>query len=220
MNDASGTFVVVGAGPGVGLASARRFGATGMPVGLIARSPSILDELEQQLAADGVVSATAVADVTDDEALIAAVCALRERLGPIDTVLFSPRPDTAWIKPVLDTTPDDLMAALHLNVAAAAATVRAVVPEMRRRRRGTLLFTTGGAAVEPSAERAVSAVAYAAESTYVRLLHDTLAGDGVHVGQVTVVGAIGPGLTHEPAAVAEELWNRWRRRDEPLIVLR
>ncbi|WP_200799993.1 hypothetical protein [Jatrophihabitans endophyticus] len=41
--------------------------------------------------------------------------------------------------------------------------------------RGTLLCTTGGAAVEPHSDRAVSAIAYAAESMSVRLLHDTLA---------------------------------------------
>jgi NADP-dependent 3-hydroxy acid dehydrogenase YdfG len=81
---------------------------------------------------------------------------------------------------------------------AAATAVRAVVPEMRRRRRGTLLFTTGGAAVEPHRDRAVPGIAYAAESAYTRMLHGTLADDGVHAAQVTVVGPIGPGARHDP----------------------
>ncbi|MER6926200.1 dehydrogenase, partial [Streptomyces spiralis] len=95
-----------------------------------------------------------------------------------------------------------------------------VVPDMRRRRRGTLLFTTGGAAVEPHRDRAVSAIAYAAESAYVRMLHDTLADDDVHAAQVTVVGPIGPGARHEPDDVAQELWQLHTERAQPLFILR
>ncbi|SHF58373.1 hypothetical protein SAMN05443575_0359 [Jatrophihabitans endophyticus] len=35
-----------------------------------------------------------------------------------------------------------------------------------------------------------------------------------------MVGAVGPGATHEPTTIAEELWNRHTRRDQPLVVLR
>jgi len=52
------------------------------------------------------------------------------------------------------------------------------------------------------------------------MLHDTLAGDGVHAAQVTVVGPIGPGARHEPDGVAEELWRLHTTRDQPLLVLR
>jgi NADP-dependent 3-hydroxy acid dehydrogenase YdfG len=138
------------------------------------------------------------------------------RVDPIEVVLFSPRPSLGWIKPVLDTAPSDLESALALSVVAAAAVVRAVVPDMRHRGYGT----TGGAAVEPHRGRAVSGIAYAAESAYTRMLHDTLAEDGVHAAQVTVVGPIGPGARHEPDEVAEELWRLHTTRDQPLLVLR
>ncbi|AFU00486.1 SDR family NAD(P)-dependent oxidoreductase [Nocardia brasiliensis] len=135
-------------------------------------------------------------------------------------MLFSPRPSLSWIKPVLDTEASDLADALALNVIAAAAAVRAVLPEMRRHRRGSLLFTTGGAAVEPHRDRAASAIAYAAESAYVRMLHDALADQGVHAAQVTVVGPLGPGARHEPDAVAQQLWRLHTERDQSLVVLR
>ena len=215
-----GAFIVVGAGPGLGAAAARRFGRAGHPVGLIARSVGNLETISSGLASEGVTTATASADVTDEAALTEAVARLRERLGPIEVVLFSPRPSISWIKPVLDTTPSDLTRALALSVVAAAAVTGAVVPGMRERRHGTLLFTTGGAAVEPHRDRAVSGVAYAAESVYVRMLHDRLAVDGVHVAQVTVVGPLGPGAKHEPANVAEELWRLHTTRDQPLLILR
>ncbi|MFI6165942.1 SDR family NAD(P)-dependent oxidoreductase [Nocardia sp. NPDC051052] len=216
----TGAFVVIGAGPGLGAAAARRFGHSGHPVGLIARGSERLAAIAAELAAEGLTSATETADITGAQALEVALIALRERLGPIEAVLFSPRPSLGWIKPVLDTEPSDVANALALSVLAAVAAVRTVLPDMRHRGRGTLLFTTGGAAVEPHRDRAVSGIAYAAESVYVRMLHDTLADEGVHAAQVTVVGPIGPGARHEPDAVAEELWRLHTERDQPLVVLR
>jgi NADP-dependent 3-hydroxy acid dehydrogenase YdfG len=216
----TGAFVVIGAGPNLGAAAARRFGREGHPVGLIARSTERLKTMAADLTSEGLTVAAEAADVTDEQSLAAALGALRERLGPIEVVLFSPRPSLAWIKPVLETGPPDVANALALNVVAAVTAVRTVVPDMRRRRRGTLLFTTGGAAVEPHRDRAVSAVAYAAESAYVRMLHDTLADDDVHAAQITVVGPIGPGARHEPDDVAQELWQLHTERAQPLLILR
>jgi NADP-dependent 3-hydroxy acid dehydrogenase YdfG len=216
----TGAFVVIGAGPNLGAAAARRFGREGHPVGLIARSTERLKTMAADLTSEGLTVAVEAADVTDEQSLAAALGALRERLGPIEVVLFSPRPSLAWIKPVLETGPPDVANALALNVVAAVTAVRTVVPDMRRRRRGTLLFTTGGAAVEPHRDRAVSAIAYAAESAYVRMLHDTLADDDVHAAQITVVGPIGPGARHEPDDVAQELWQLHTERAQPLLILR
>ncbi|TDV56206.1 SDR family NAD(P)-dependent oxidoreductase [Actinophytocola oryzae] len=216
----TGAFVVIGAGRGLGAAAARRFGREGHPVGLVARDAERLGALASELATEGIPTAAETADVTDERALAAVIGALRERLGPIEAVLFSPRPSVAWIRPVLDTEPSDVASALALSVVAAATAVRAVLPDMRGRGRGTLLFTTGGAAVEPHRDRAVSGIAYAAESAYTRMLHDALAPEGVHAAQVTVVGPIGPGARHEPAEVADELWRLHTERDQPLVVLR
>lgn len=213
-------FVVIGAGPGLGAAAARRFGREGHPVGLIARDADRLERMAAGLTAGGLTTAAETADITDGQALTAALGALRERLGPIEAVLFSPRPSLEWIKPVLETGPQDIESALALNVVAAASAVRTLVPDMLRRRRGTLLFTTGGAAVEPHRDRAVSGVAYAAESAYVRMLHDRLADQGVHTAQATIVGSIGPGSRHEPDDVAEELWRLHTTRDQSLLILR
>ncbi|MGW1030444.1 SDR family NAD(P)-dependent oxidoreductase [Streptomyces sp. NPDC002577] len=226
----AGAFVVIGAGPGLGAAAARRFGREGHPVGLIARDARRLERIATDLATDLTAAgptaagrplvATATADVTDTKELAAALTTVRSRLGPIEVVLFSPRPSLEWIKPVLDTEPTDVADALALSVVAATAAVGEVAPDMRRLGHGTLLFTTGGAAVEPHRDRAVSAIAYAAESAYVRMLHEALADDGVHSAQLTVVGPVGPGARHEPDAVADELWRLHTRRDQPLVVLR
>ena len=216
----AGALIILGAGPGVGAATARRFAAEGHPVGLIARNSDRLADLQRTLSADGTTVAAVSADVTDPSALETALASLADQLGEVDTMLFSPRPSLSWIKPVLDTTGEDVAAALALNVTAAVNAVRCVVGPMQARGRGTLLFTTGGAALEPHRDRAVSGLAYAAETVYVRMLHDALAPDGVQAAQLIIVGAIGPGQHHAPATVAEQLWQLRTSRDRSLTVLR
>ncbi len=218
-HEPTGTLVVIGAGPGVGLAVARRFAREGYRIGLIARDPAKLASLAAQVG-DGVVVATEAADASVPAALEAALERLNRRLGRPDVVCFSPLPALALIKPVLDTSADDLAASLALNVGGAATVVRSVVPAMLSRGHGTLLFTTGSGALQPSPKRAASAVTTAAETTYVQLLHDDLAPHGIHAAQVIVVGPVGEGRQHEPSAVADELWNQHVTRGATPTILR
>lgn len=213
------TILIVGAGPGIGLAAAQRFASEGFRVGLVARDAGRLDKLASTLEESGVTVECEAADASMPDDLQAAVGRLQDRLGAFDVVLFSPLPSTALIKPVLDTTAADLSASLALNVGGAASVVRAVAPTMVERGSGTLLFTTGSGALRPSPERTASAVTTAAESTYVALLHEALAPHGVHAGQVAIVGAVGPGLKHEPGTVADALWQQHVSRDRALTVL-
>jgi len=78
-----------------------------------------------------------------------AIDTLEDQLGPAEGLCVSPLPDVATIKPVADTTAEDLHAALELGVVGTAAAVGRVLPAMRAAGRGTLLFTTGSAALTP-----------------------------------------------------------------------
>ena len=57
MSPTAGMLLVVGAGPGLGLAAARRFGREGHPVGLVGRNTERLTRMAEQLDADGVPTA-------------------------------------------------------------------------------------------------------------------------------------------------------------------
>ncbi|WP_218961939.1 SDR family NAD(P)-dependent oxidoreductase [Actinomyces ruminis] len=63
------TIAIVGGGPGLGRAVARRFGREGFDVALISRSREHLDERVAALSADGVNARGYVADGRDGEAL-------------------------------------------------------------------------------------------------------------------------------------------------------
>ena len=66
------SIVIVGAGPNLGLAVARRFGREGLSVGLVSRTQAKLDDLAAQLEDEGITAAGAAADIRDASALAAA----------------------------------------------------------------------------------------------------------------------------------------------------
>ncbi|RIX28633.1 SDR family NAD(P)-dependent oxidoreductase [Amnibacterium setariae] len=198
----TGALLVVGAGPGVGMAVARRFG--GVPVGLIARDEVRLRAMTETLRLEGRTVASAAADASDPTALRAAIGRIIAELGGIDTACFSPLPPVATIKRAAATDAEDLLTALALVVGGAATTVRAVLPGMLARGSGRLLFTTGSGALHPSPERASPAVYTAAQTAYIDVLRRDLSGRGVAVAHVAVVGPVGAD-GHRPEDVADAL---------------
>ncbi|MFE7788713.1 SDR family NAD(P)-dependent oxidoreductase [Streptomyces sp. NPDC057460] len=201
------TFALVGAGSGLGLACARRFGAAGHSVALISRSTEHLQDLTAGLGRDGVQARGFTADVLDPATLTAALQEAAEKLGPIEILQYSPVPRADFMKPVLDTTATDLDDPFAFSVKGPVTCANAVLPGMRALGRGTLLFVNGGSAVRPRPERAGTSIAFAAESAYARMLHDTLAGQNIHAAQLIIPGAIRPDAEHSsPRALAERLY--------------
>src|SRR5215207_1865679 len=101
------SIVIVGAGPNLGLAIARRFGREGFAVGLVSRTQSKLDDLATQLEADGIRAVGAAADIRDSGALTGAITALAHELGPVEVLEYSPLPAGEFMKPILETTVED-----------------------------------------------------------------------------------------------------------------
>lgn len=207
------TIAIIGAGPGLGAAVARRFGREGFDVALVSRSLERTTALAAELAAEGITARGFAADVRDPKALEAALDAATATLGPIEVVQYSPVPQPDFMRPVLETGPEDLRGPIEFSVYGPVTAVRQVLPGMRRLGRGTVLFVNGGTAVVPHPDRAGTSIAFAAESAYGHLLHDTLAADGIHVAQLIVPGAIIAGHPRkDPAALADTLWGLHRDR--------
>jgi NADP-dependent 3-hydroxy acid dehydrogenase YdfG len=208
------SMVIVGAGPNLGLAVARRFGREGMSVGLIARDAAKLEELANVLNEEGITADFAAVDIRDSEAFAAVIASLAERLGPVEVLEYSPLPAKEFMKPILETGVEDLRGPLEFSVLGAVAAARAVVGPMLEAGSGSILFTTGGAAIRPYPERAGVGVSFAGEVAYARMLHEELAEQGVHVGHTAIAGTIAPGGDHEPDDVAEALWHHHADRGE------
>jgi NADP-dependent 3-hydroxy acid dehydrogenase YdfG len=208
------SIIIIGAGPNLGQAVARRFGREGFAVGLISRNQSKLDDLASELEADGITAAGAAADIRDADALTAAIESLAEKLGPVEVLEYSPLPAKEFMKPILETGVDDVRGPLEFSVLGSVAATQAVIGPMLEAGKGTILFTTGGAAVNPYPQRAGVGISFAGEVAYARMLHDELAEQGVHVAHTAVGGRIAPGEDHEPDEVADVLWHHHTERGE------
>jgi NADP-dependent 3-hydroxy acid dehydrogenase YdfG len=207
------TIAIVGAGRGLGAAVARRFGTEGFEVGLLSRSQERVDALAAELAAEGITAQGYAANVRDSASLSAALERAGETLGPVEVLQYSPLPQKEFLRPVLETTPADLAGAVEFSVYGPVTAVHQVLQGMRFLRRGTVLFVNGGSAVRPNPHVAGTSIAFAGESAYAQMLHEALAPEGIHVGQLVIPGAITPGHARtDPAVLADTLWAMHTQR--------
>ncbi len=160
------TLAIVGGGPGLGAAVARRFGAEGFPIAVISRKQDRLDTLADELASDGVIARGYAADVRDPEALTAALQQAADDLGPIEVLQSSPVPQAEFMHSVLHTTVADLSGAIEFSVYGPVTAVHQVLPGMRGLGRGTVLFVNGGSGARPNAKVAGTSIAFAGEGAY------------------------------------------------------
>lgn len=208
------SIAILGAGPGVGAAVARRFGREGFGVALISRTQSNVDALAADLEAEGLTAQGFAADVRDRAALAKTLDAAAAALGPVEVLQYSPIPHRDFLKPVLDTSLDDLAAAVEFSLYGLVTAAQSVSPGMRELGRGTVVLVNGGSAVRPRAAVAGTSVAFAAESAYAQTLHETLRPEGIHVTQLIVPGAI---RDDDPASnatlIAERIWGLHTARE-------
>jgi NADP-dependent 3-hydroxy acid dehydrogenase YdfG len=208
------TIAIIGAGPGLGAAVARRFGREGFAVALVARDQARLEALAGELMEDGVSARGYAADVRDRDALRRVLRNAADELGPVEVLQYSPIPSRDFLKPVLETTQADLAAAVEFSILGSFAAVDAVLPAMRAAGTGTIVFVNGGTSVRPRAAYAGTSVAFAGESAYAEILHTALAGTGVHAAQLVIPGAITTDdPAKSPATIADVIWQLHTEHD-------
>jgi NADP-dependent 3-hydroxy acid dehydrogenase YdfG len=210
------TIAIVGAGKGLGAAVARRFGAEGFSVALISRNQARLDALAATLADDGVDAKGFAANVREPASIARALEAATETLGPIEVLQYSPLPQKDFMRPVMETTPQDLVGPVEFSIYGPVAAVHQVVPGMRflGENRGTILFVNGGTAVTPRAHLTGTSVAFAGQAAYAQLLNEVLGAEGIQVSQLIIPGKIEAGdETKDPEVLAGTLWDLHVGRD-------
>lgn len=186
----SKTIAIVGAGPGVGLSLAERFGAEGFRAVLIARSRANLDALVAQLKTKGVEAKGYVADVIDRALLTDALARAAKEFGPIEVLAYGPKTEGSDLRTprLIDVVNEQLH--LDVSVLGAVAAVQAVLPAMLERKSGGLLFTTAVSAQYPVTFTASFGVAAGAALNYARVLNQDLKADGIYSGIVSIAGLV------------------------------
>jgi len=199
---------IIGAGPGLGGAVARRFGREGFSVALISRNREKLDGMVAELAEADVTAAAFTADVRVPAELEDALARAAAELGPITALQYSPLPSRDYLKPVLDLTPELALEALRFSALGLIHSVRAVLPAMREAGEGSVILINGGTSVKARAGFAGTSVAFPAESAYGEMLHDALADEGIRVAQLVIPGGIPQlDLPNGIDDVADRIWG-------------
>ena len=196
---ALGTAVIVGVGPGLGRAIARTFAQAGYPVALLARDKGKLDDYAAEIAPARDDVRGYQADAADPADLRAALYSAITELGAPDVLVYN-------IAVVRKDSPiggddQDWANVVAVNVLGGRVAADAVLPELRGGR-GSLLFTGGGFALHPNREYASLSVGKSGLRAYVQVLHEQLAGAGVHVTSVMITKALGSEPRYEPAVIA------------------
>ena len=200
-----GHLLLVGAGPGLGLAVARRFAVGGYRVTLLARKTDRLGELAQSLDDTGAEINTIEADVSESDDLRARMTELYGSDGAPGVVIYN----------AVMGAPDQLMSstAAHLQTAYAVDVIGAIViaqvaaPAMRAAGFGTIVVTGGGFADHPIPALATISLGKAALRAAATMLGADLGPDGIRVATLTIAGQIVAGTAFDPERIAERYWE-------------
>ncbi|GEP28002.1 SDR family NAD(P)-dependent oxidoreductase [Cryobacterium levicorallinum] len=199
---------IIGAGPGLGAAVARRFGREGFSLALISRNQSKLDAMAAELTDAGFTASGYAADVRTPASLEAALARAAAELGPITALQYSPLPSRDYLKSVLEMTPELALEALQFSALGLIHAVRTVLPGMRLAGSGSIILINGGTSVQARAGFAGTSIAFPAESAYGEMLHDALEGDGIRVNQLVIPGGIPQlQLANGIDGVADRIWD-------------
>ncbi len=137
---------IIGAGPGIGQAVARKFGKQGWQIILAARSRTNLDDLVADLADSGISAQALVVDATDPAALQAAFAEADRITGGLSAVHFNAA--VVRQQDLFSMSDDEVTGDLAVNVAAGLHSIRAAAAQFGTRG-GTILVTGGGLAIAP-----------------------------------------------------------------------
>jgi short-subunit dehydrogenase len=197
--------LLVGAGPGLGLALARRFADGGYRVTLVARSTDGLGHLGDSLAETGAQIDTMAADASDPEGLRTRMAELYNEQGAPGLIIYNAvmgAPDK-----LLSSSIEHLQTAYAVDVISAIVVTQVAAPVMRAAGSGTIIVTGGGFADQPIPALATISLGKAALRSAATMLGADLEPDGIRVATLTIVGQIVEGTAFDPENIAKRYWE-------------
>ena len=160
--------LITGASRGIGQAVARRFVAEGAHVILVARTQGALEELDDEIRAQGGAATLVPADLTDFATIDHMGAAVHERFGKLD-ILVGNAALLGDLGPLAHVKPNTWDEALAVNLTANWRLIRSFDPLLRQSDGGRAIFVTSGAARSNRAYWGVYAASKAALESLVNI---------------------------------------------------
>lgn len=205
--------LIVGAGPGISLNTAKKFGKEGFKVALISRSLDSLLKYVNELKNDGIAAEGFTGDASSEESLKTAIDQVIKTHGEIDVLIYNAAAGTPGKPTTLSV--DQLVNDFKISVSGALASVQAVIPHMED---GTILLTGGGLAIQPYADYASLAIGKAGIRNLAYSLQQELSPKGIYVGTLTIKGFVQEDTYFSAENIANAFYNMYVNRTETEVI--
>ncbi|MEJ7841325.1 MAG: SDR family NAD(P)-dependent oxidoreductase [Rubrobacter sp.] len=211
------TAAVLGVGPGLGAAVARRFAREGFAVALMARREESVANVQEEIETAGGTALPVSADATDPASVAAAFDEVRSSLG--DPEVFVYNAGAFQMGGILEISPEKFDECFKANCAGAFYAAQRVLPAMVEGSRGTILLTGATAALRGSARFSALAVGKFGLRALGQSMAREFGPQGIHVAHVIIDGQIDTPRLREmspkredhtmlsPDAIAEAYWQ-------------
>ncbi|MDN5697303.1 MAG: SDR family NAD(P)-dependent oxidoreductase [Rubrobacter sp.] len=208
---------VIGVGPGLGSAVARRFAREDYAVALVARREESLAGARQEIEETGGTALAVTADATDPASVAKAFERIREELGDPEVLVYNA--GAFQMGGILEVEPEKFDECLRANCSGALYAVQQVLPAMVEAGRGTIILTGATAALRGGARFSALATGKFALRALAQSAAREFGPQGVHVAHTVIDGQIEtPALrqrsperdestTLAPDAIAETYWQ-------------
>lgn len=228
------TILIVGAGPGLGLSVAKKFGNEGFNVALLARNPQKMERMLEELHGLGITAEGFLCDYLDAAALEQALDSAIERFGFIDTVELQligtknmPSGDAlASRKPkagvgIINLEPQQMMDELEVQIVPIMQIVNKLLPAMQMNRENSIsgfIVTMGWSGIWPSVGNEIDvpyhilrkvpiAVAYSAVIKYLTFLNAQMCYDNIYAVANMLGVWIKKDTPHDPDIIANAMYE-------------
>ncbi len=210
--------VILGVGPGLGAAAARRFAAAGYAVAVAARTAEKLDPIVATINKAGGKAIAIPADSTNEGSVIELVARTERELGPLGVAIYNA--SGRVVKSVLELTGAEVEEAWRRSCLGGFFLGREAAKRMVPRETGTILFTGATSAMRGSANFAAFAIGKFGLRALAQSMARELGPKGIHVAHINIDGPINTGAQAarlaaerapdgllEPEAIAESYFQ-------------
>ncbi|OEL08336.1 SDR family NAD(P)-dependent oxidoreductase [Staphylococcus equorum] len=208
------TIAIVGAGTGLGLSLAKKFGYEGFKVAAISRNAEKLKTIQEELSDLNIEARIYVADITDLESLKASIQTIKYEFGSIDVIEFSPYAKEDKFTNILETTPQSVSEMLKTYLFPSIQLVNEVLPDMINKGSGAILFTTGVSTMFPLPFAGNSGIIGAGLRNYAENLYNEMEEKNIFIRHLSIGTVIESGTIGDPDSIADTWYNLYNKKEQ------
>jgi NAD(P)-dependent dehydrogenase (short-subunit alcohol dehydrogenase family) len=209
--------MILGMGPGLGAAVARRFSREGFALALMARREEALETVQADIHKSGGVALPVSADATDPASVASAFDKVREDLGTPEVFVYNA--GAFHMGGILEIAPEQFESCWRANCLGAFLGAQQVLPAMLENAQGTIIFTGATASLRGSARFSCLAVGKFGLRALAQSMAREFGPQGIHVAHVIIDGQINTPRMRvmspereehtmlSPDAIAETYWQ-------------